>query len=144
MSSLEIAVIQEPSDASTGTTAVSAYAAPVMQHVGRSSSNSAGLGMLLCKCCDRQLAVAESSYRKSTCTYCSNAYKPLAGRWSRNRKLKVWFDAMSPEQCRDWLVASLTHSQGTKRKLDDVAYEDVSANREYVGEEELDEYVPWK
>ena len=115
-----------------------------MQHVGRCSSSAAGPGQFWCKCCDRQLAVAEISFRRSTCKCCSNAYKSLAERWSKNRRLKCWFDAMTTEQRRDWFVTNLTHSQGTKRKFDNVAYEDVSANREYVAEEEIDEYVPWK
>ena len=51
---------------------------------------------------------------------------------------------MSPEHRRDWFVMSLTHSQGTSRRFDDVSYEDVSANRQFVVEEEMDEYVPWK
>ena len=100
--------------------------------------------MFVCKSCDRQLAVSEISYRKSTCKNCSNAYKSLADRWSKHRKLKSWFDSMSYEQRRDWFITNLVHSQGTMRKFDDVAYQDVSANREFCVEEELDEYVPWK
>ena len=100
-------------------------------------------GYFLCRDCGRSLPIQDLSARALTCKPDAASYKALTDRWKSDRKLRMWFVALSPEARTNWHLENQAVS-GAKRKFGEIEYTDASIlqalNSEYVA----DEWIPWK
>ena len=102
-------------------------------------------GHFICKACRKQVPLSQMcASRSGWCRMDSASYKALATRWAKDRSLKTWFQAMTPEQQANWYCRRQTFSSNDgKRRFDDVKYSDVAEDVEGTGEEDQDWFQTW-
>jgi hypothetical protein len=81
--------------------------------------------------------------RSGVCQADAKAYKSLTDRWGKQRKLKMWWSSLTPEQQTDWYLRQQALPQGAKRRFDNIEYSESSIQQANDLEDELDRFRTW-
>ena len=109
-----------------------------------SFKNSAPAGFFLCKECHQTYPISElDRNRVNTCKRDALSYKSVAARWAKDKSLRVWWQAQSPDEKTAWYIKQQSQGNGQKRSCDELTHQEFSSKQ--VKQARLKEvvYIPY-
>ena len=82
-----------------------------------------------------------STSRNGWCQKDTASYKSLSDRWQTCRRLKQWWSGLSAELQAEWFLKQQNLPAGTKRRFDEVEYEETTRDQQGDIEDERDDYL---
>ena len=107
---------------------------------------AAGMGSFTFCCvkCGQNLPIIlMSKNRKNTCIKDEANYKSLTDRWAKNRSLREYWTNMSDQDKEAWYRKQQEATPGTKRKFDEIDYNESSVSQRARVNKERDWMQPW-
>ena len=131
----------------TSTSIATALLAPDLARTSKASSSS-GLegGQTHFTCLDCRLILPMTMMSISKKGHCNKdvaSFKSLSDRWQKQRCLRNWWTGMDKDGQCEWYHKQQEVAKGTKRKFDDVIFQESSKKVAQDVEKELDTCIPW-
>ena len=97
-----------------------------------------------CRKCKLVLCMSYMSpTKKGECKRDTASYKSLTERWSKDRRLRTWWNGLSPAETVEWYRKQHSISSGSKRKFDTVSVVETAVTSVSNDTREQDHWQPY-